>query len=328
MAPFELDHVTAVVLAAGQGKRMKMDRPKVLQKVLGREMISYVLESLRHAGILKPIVVVGHKGEEVVNFAGDDVVYAWQKEQLGTGHAVKCAMPQLSDFHGDVVVTCGDTPLIAPDSYRRLVDLRRRSSCGAVMATMILEDPKSYGRIRRDSSGNVLGIVEYRDANEEERRIKEVNTGTYCFDGAALSDAINRITNQNAQGEYYLTDTIAHLLDRGRQIRALVHHDPDEFVGVNDPVDLVQAEEKLGARIKYSLLSEGVILELPDTIRIEPNVKVGARSRIRPGTVLEGHTVIGEDCEVGPHVTLRNITLPSGSICTASYFSSPPPESK
>lgn len=309
----ELGHVTAVVLAAGMGKRMKSTRPKVLHTVLGREMISYVLGSLREAGIEKPVVVIGHGGEQVMSFVGDGCIYAWQKEQLGTGHAVQCALPQLDNFHGEVIVTCGDTPLISADSYRRLIEERRRTSSSAVLATMVLDDPKTYGRIKRDSSGNVLGIVEYRDASKEERLIREVNTGTYCFDGAALKDAIRKINNKNAQGEYYLTDTIANLLESGRQVRALVHNDPDEFLGVNDPADSVLAEEKLGKRVKARHLANGVIIEEPATVRIEPLVRIGSRTRIRPGTILEGDTVIGEDCVIGPYVTLRNISIPDGA---------------
>lgn len=309
----ELGHVTAVVLAAGMGKRMKSSRPKVLHTVLGREMVSYVLGSLAEAGIEKPIVVIGHEGKQVMDFVGDGCVYAWQREQLGTGHAVQCALPQLDTFTGDVIVTCGDTPLISAESYRRLIEERRRTSSSAVLATMILDDPKTYGRIKRDSSGNVLGIVEYRDANKEERLIREVNTGTYCFDGPALKDAIRKITNKNAQGEYYLTDTIAHLLESGRQVRALVHNDPDEFLGVNDPADSALAEEKLGKRVKSRHLANGVIIEEPSTVRIEPLVRIGSRTRIRPGTILEGNTVIGEDCVVGPFVTVRNISIPDGA---------------
>jgi bifunctional UDP-N-acetylglucosamine pyrophosphorylase/glucosamine-1-phosphate N-acetyltransferase len=310
----QLEHVTAVVLAAGIGKRMKSTAPKVLHRVLGREMISYVLNSLYGAGIERPIVVVGHEGNQVVEFIGNRCTYAWQKDQLGTGHAVQCALPLLDNFHGDVIVTCGDTPLITADSYRRLIEERRRTSSSAVLSTMVLDDPKSYGRIKRDSSGNVLGIVEFKDASKEERLIREVNTGTYCFEGGALNDAIRKLTNQNAQGEYYLTDTIAHLLSSGRQVRALVHHDPDEFLGINDPADSALAEERLGQRVKKAHLANGVIIEEPLTVRIEPTVQIGARTRIRPGSILEGSTVIGEDCEIGPHVTLRHMRIADGSL--------------
>ena len=308
--------LTAVVLAAGQGKRMKSDLPKVLHPVLGQSMLFYVVQALNQAGIDRPIVVIGHKGNEVMQALGERGVYTWQREQLGTGHAVQCSLPRLEGFTGDVIVTCGDTPLITAQCYRSLIEERRRVGAAAVVATMVLPDPRSYGRIKRDADGNMLGIVEFRDASEMERQIREVNTGTYCFEAEALRDALAHLSNDNAQGEYYLTDTIAFLIRAGRRVVAQVSPDPEEFLGVNDPSDLVLAEAKLSSIVKQRHLSNGVLIEEPTTVRIEPSVQIGPRTRIRPGVILEGRTSVGADCVVGPFVTLKNITLPDGVVMT------------
>ncbi len=288
---------------------MRSNMPKVLNPVLGREMLSYVLASLKEAGISKPIVVVGHGGDLVTQFVKENAEIAWQHEQLGTGHAVQCALPQLNDFDGDVVVTCGDTPLISGECYRTLVQKRRASGAKALVATMVLNNPKSYGRIKRNQRGELSAIVEFRDATDEEKAIREVNTGTYCFEATALRDAVSELRTDNVQGEYYLTDTIANLLSAGEPVQAYLHPDSDEFLGINDPADLAMAESRLGDRIKYRHLSSGVLIHEPSTVRIEPSVRIGARTRILPGVVLEGNTVIGHDCIIGPYVTLSNIQI-------------------
>ncbi len=307
------NELTAVVLAAGQGKRMKSNLPKVLHKVLGNEMLNYVLDSLGEAGISSPIVVVGHCGDQVIQYANGRAECVWQEEQKGTGHAVQCAMHLLEEFRGDVIITCGDTPLIPSSCYTRLIHERRAGGFSAMVATIVRDDPQAYGRIKRDENGNVRGIVEFRDATDSEKAIREVNSGTYCFEAEALRYSLSKLSNANAQGEYYLTDTIAHLLHSGRSVGACVHNDPDEFLGINNPSELAMAENRLSERVKLGILSSGVILEEPYTIRIEPTVKVGPRTRVRTGVILEGNTLIGSDCVIGPHVTIRNAEIPAGT---------------
>jgi len=311
--PPALKDVTAIILAAGQGKRMKSNLPKVMHKVLGREMLDYVLQSLRKAGVEDSIVVVGHCGDQVIDYLGDRARHVWQKQQLGTGHAVQCSLPEIDRFEGDVIVTCGDTPLISSNCFETLVRKRREGAYSAMVATMIPDDPRAYGRIKRDKDGNVRGIVEYRDASEQERGIREVNTGTYCFEAEALRLSLSKLANNNAQGEFYLTDTISHLLQSGRSVGAYIHPDADEFIGVNDPSELATAENLLSKRVKLSILSSGVILEEPYTIRIEPTVRIGPRTRVRSGTILEGYTTIGPDCVIGPHVTLKDVFIKRGT---------------
>lgn len=315
--------ITAIVLAAGQGTRMKTNIPKVLHPVLGEPMLGYVLDSLNESGIDRILVVVGHMGEKVVEFVKGRAEISWQRERLGTGHAVKCALPLISDFNGEVIITCGDAPLVSPQCFRNLIQARRRTRSSAVVATMELEDPKHYGRITRDQDGNVMGIVEFKDATDEEKRIREVNTGTYCFQSHWLRESVDKLNADNAQGEYYLTDTISNLLDDGRRVTAHLVEDSSEFLGVNDALDLSLVEEAFSKRIKHQHLTQGVILEELHTIRIGPHVQIGTRTRLRPGVILEGRTILGEDCVIGPHVVLRDVTLPSGSVATPHSISGP-----
>ncbi|MCC5877466.1 MAG: bifunctional N-acetylglucosamine-1-phosphate uridyltransferase/glucosamine-1-phosphate acetyltransferase [Candidatus Sumerlaeia bacterium] len=303
--------ITAIVLAAGQGTRMKTNIPKVLHPVLGEPMLGYVLDSLNESGIDRIIVVVGHMGEQVIDFVRDRAEIAWQKERLGTGHAVKCALPHMEDFNGEVIITCGDAPLVSAQCFRNLIQARRRARSSAVVATMELPDPKHYGRITRDRDGNVMGIVEFKDASDEQKLIREVNTGTYCFQSNWLRESIARLNADNAQGEYYLTDTISNLLEDGRRVTAHLVEDPTEFLGVNDALDLSLVEEAFSKRIKHKHLTDGVIIEEIGTVRIGPHVKIGTRTRLRPGVILEGETVLGEDCVIGPHVMLRDVSLPA-----------------
>lgn len=317
---------TAIVLAAGQGKRMKSNLPKVLHEVLGQPMLAYVLDSLRQAGFERPIVVVGHAGEAVVDFIRDRAEIAWQREQLGTGHAVRCALSMLQRFEGDVIITNGDAPLVPPICYTNMVAARRQRSFAALISSIVLEQPAAYGRIRRDNYGEVEGIVEFRDANEEELLIREVNSGTYCFNATDLRDSIANIKNHNAQGEYYLTDTIAYLRSKGRSVGAHIHPEASDFLGINDPADMAIVESRLGDRVKHSILSSGVRIDEPGTVRIEPRVQIGPRTRLLSGVVLEGHTVIGADCVIGPHVTLRNATVPDQTSVSPHLISGPKPE--
>ena len=305
--------IAAIVLAAGAGTRMKTNIPKVLTPVLGEPMLGYVLDSLKECGVDRLICVVGHMGEQVTDFVGNRGEITWQKERLGTGHAVKCALPLLQDFQGEVIVTCGDAPLVTWTCFRNLITARRRSRSACVVATMELPEPKHYGRITRDRDGNVMGIVEFKDANDKQRAIREVNSGTYCFQSDWLHDSVGKLKSDNAQGEYYLTDTIAHLLEDGRRVTGHLVEDPNEFLGINDALDLSLVEKALSDRIKHRHLTSGVIIEEPCTVRIGPYVEIGVRTRIRPGTILEGHCRIGEDCLIGPGVTVRDMTLPAGT---------------
>ena len=239
----------ALILAAGKGKRMKSDLPKVLHKLSGRYIIDYVIDSARKAGLNRQILVIGHQAEMVRNALADrNVEFALQAEQLGTGHAVMVAEPLLCDFYGDLVILCGDMPLVKTATILRLIAERQRLGAAAVVLTVVLDDPKAYGRIVRDDKGLLRAIVEYRDADDEIRKIREINTGAYCFDWKELRPILARLKADNDQKEYYLTDTISILVGMGKKVGALMASDPLEGLGINSVEELGQLEKIIIAR--------------------------------------------------------------------------------
>ena len=235
-----------MILAAGRGKRMKSDLPKVLHKLDGRYVVDHVIDSARGAGIERHILVIGHQADKVEEALKDrGVEFVRQAEQLGTGHAIMTAEPLLAGFEGDLVVLCGDMPLVKPETIRGLIDERHRLNAAAVVLTAMLEDPSHYGRILRDNDGFLKAIVEYRDADDNIKKIKEINTATYCFDWKELKSILSRLDNNNDQGEYYLTDSIAILVNNGQKVGALVASDPAEGFGINSADELLAAEKIL-----------------------------------------------------------------------------------
>lgn len=233
----------AIILAAGKGKRMKSNLPKVLHRLNGRYIVDYVIESARKAGIERQILVIGHKAELVREAMADrDVLLTLQAEQLGTGHAVMKAREHLDGFSGDLVVLCGDMPLVKPETIKRLIEDRHRLSAAAVVLTVLLDDPGRYGRIVRDEKGLLKAIVEHGDADKEIRKIKEVNTGAFCFDWRKLEKILDRISDDNDQREYYLTDSIAIFVEQGEIVGALSASDPGEGFGINSADELAFVE--------------------------------------------------------------------------------------
>jgi bifunctional UDP-N-acetylglucosamine pyrophosphorylase/glucosamine-1-phosphate N-acetyltransferase len=236
-------NVAAVILAAGMGKRMKSELPKVLHKLDGRFMVDYVIDNARMAGVNDIVLVVGHKHEMVEDQLADrKVKFALQMPQKGTGHAVQMAVPYLDDFEGDLLVLCGDMPLVSVATIENLIESRHDSKAAAVVLTVKLDDPGSYGRIIRDNQGYLDSIVEFKDANDSAKQIKEVNTGAYCFDYKMLLGVLDRLDSQNAQAEYYLTDTIKLLKGKGLKVVALVSDDPNEGFGINSIDELSYVE--------------------------------------------------------------------------------------
>lgn len=235
----------AVILAAGKGKRMKSDLPKALHKLDGKYIVDHVIESARKAGIDRQILVIGHQADKVRKALADrGVEFAEQKEQLGTGHAVMIAEPMLERFNGDLVVLLGDMPLVKPETIEGLIRDRRELNATAVVLTAVLDDPGSYGRIVRDDEGFIKAIVEYRDADDKIREIKEVNTGAFCFDWKKLRSVLRRLTDKNDQKEYYLTDTVAIIVGDGNRVGARIVSDPSEGFGVNS-IDQLDEMEKI-----------------------------------------------------------------------------------
>ena len=300
---------TAVVLAAGKGTRMKSNLPKVLHPVMGKPMVLHVVDKSYQAGAENVLAIVGFGSESVEAVLTGKARVVEQKEQLGTGHAVQQCIPALENYQGDVMILCGDTPLLRVETLSDLMDKHQKSGASATVLTALLDNPMGYGRILRSDSGQVLGIVEEKDATEVQRKVQEINTGIYCFKSLDLVEALKSLTNDNAQGEYYLTDTLAYLNKVDKPVGAQILLDEDESLGVNSRVQLAQAEQILRQRKNLELMENGVTLMDPATTYVDEDVEVGPDTVIYPSTWLEGQTQIGSNCEIGPNTRLKNVKI-------------------
>ncbi|MDR2005707.1 MAG: bifunctional UDP-N-acetylglucosamine diphosphorylase/glucosamine-1-phosphate N-acetyltransferase GlmU [Acidaminococcales bacterium] len=311
--------LAAVILAAGKGTRMKSELPKVLHCVAGLPMLSYVLEAAEAAGCARKIVVIGFGAGKVAAIVEGQAELAEQKAQLGTGHAVMQAKPLLSGFDGTVMILCGDTPLLDGRELRRFYEHHIGVGNKATVLTAVLKDASGYGRIVRGGDGRVAKIVEQKDADIQELAIKEINTGIYCFDGRELFSALETVGCDNAQGEYYLTDVIARLVEKGAKVGAVAAADKDTVMGVNSRRDLAAAEKWMRMKTNCSLMDEGVTIIDPDSTYIDTTAIIGRDTIVRPNTWIEGNTVVGKDCVIGPNVRLSNTQVGDGSVLHFTY---------
>ncbi len=294
-----------VVLAAGQGTRMKSKVPKVLHKVLDKKMIDYVIEAAKEAGADEICAVVGHQSAMVKAMIGDSVSeFAVQKEQLGTGHAVMQA-ESFMGTDGDVLVLCGDTPLITGKTIKELFDSHRKDGNSATVVSVMLDDPSGYGRIVRNNN-SFDKIVEQKDASDEEKEIKEINTGVYVFKASDLAESLKELKNDNAQNEYYLTDCLEIMKNKGLNVGVMIADDENEFLGINSKLQLAQATKIMKKRINEYHMVNGVTIEDPDNTYIGKDVVIKPDTVILPGTVIEGKTEIGTDCIIGPNSRITN----------------------
>ena len=298
----------ALVLAAGQGTRMKSNGSKVLHKVLGKSLVEYPIIAAKGVGVEEICLIVGHKAEDVKAALGERVSYALQKEQLGTGHAVMQALDFMEDAD-EVIVLCGDTPLITKETLQTMLDFHREKQNAITVLSTLMEDPTGYGRIVRDANGNLLKIVEQKDATEEEKAINEINGGIYTFDGKLLKYALSKLDNNNVQNEYYLTDTIEILLNEGKRVDAIAIEASDDIAGVNSRIQLAGVTQVMKNRINEKHMANGVTLVDPSNTYIEADVVIGKDTIIEPGCMLQGNTVIGENCRIGYNSKLTNMTI-------------------
>ena len=312
--------LTAVILAAGKGTRMKSKLPKVLHKVGGHPMLEHVMDAAEAAGCRDNVVVIGHGAELVRELVGSRARIALQAEQLGTGHAVLQAADTLKDFTGTVMILCGDTPLLEAEELQKFYAEHVKSGAAATVMSAMMEDPFGYGRILRDANGDVAGIVEQKDASEEQKFIKEINTGNYCVEAPLLFEVLRTLGNNNAQGEYYLTDVLAKLRAMGKKVGGVVTADSEMIMGVNSRRQLAEAESVMRRRILEKLMDEGVTVMDPASTFIEKSVKIAPDTTVYPYTWLQGETVIGEDCEIGPNVRLENVKVADGCRCEFTHI--------
>lgn len=307
----------ALILAAGQGKRIKSDIPKVLHKVCGKEMVNHVIDNMRKACIQDVNVIVG-KGAELVKEGTKSrcVSYSLQEEQLGTGHAVKCAKSFLEGKDGVVAIFAGDAPLIKVETIERLMNEHIEKNNSATLLSAFVDDPTGYGRIIRNGD-EVVKIVEHKDCNEEELKVNEMNAAMYCFDIKELLSSLDKLSNNNSQGEYYLTDVIGILKEAGKRVGAVVA-DYEDTIGVNSRVQLAEAEEILRSRINNMHLENGVTLIDPKTTYIGTDVEIGKDTIIYPNNIIEGKTVIKENCTILQNCRIKDSIIESGVEVQAS----------
>ena len=271
----------------------------------GKEIVKRAVENAEKAGVKDIVAVVGYKKEEVMKVLGDNIKYAFQDEMLGTGHAVMQAKEYLKGKKGKVLVLNGDVPLIRPETLNKLIEKSIENKEYATLLTAIYDDPTGYGRIVRDEGGNIEGIVEEKDTTEEQKKITEINAGIYCFDIEALLEALEKITPNNKQGEYYITDVIQIMNNRGLKTGAVIVEDNTEILGINDRIQLGILTKVLQMRINTELMKHGVTIEDTNTTYIYDDVEIGMDTVIHPNTTIKSGVIIGEDCEIGPNSYIR-----------------------
>ncbi len=300
----------SIILAAGEGTRMKSKTPKVLHKICGKPILEYVIDASKFANVEKNYVVVGHGGDEVREyFKDEDVIFKTQPmgEQYpyGTGYAVMQAINHIEDDE-NVLILYGDTPLISSETIEKLLDYHKENEYKGTVLTAYVEEPTGYGRIIRNENGEISKIVEQKDATEEELQIKEINSGIYCFKGKDLKEALGEIDNDNAQGEYYITDVIAILKAKNQKVGAFLIDNPDEIYGINSKVQLAFCEKIMRQRINEKYMENGITIINPENTYIESGAKIGRDSIIYPGAIITANTIIGEDCIIGENSRIEN----------------------
>lgn len=314
-----------IILAAGQGTRMRSHKSKVLHQICEKNILDYVVDASIDSGITDVAVIVGFQAEEVKKSLGPGIITILQKEQLGTGHAVLQALPFFKELHGNLIVLVGDAPLIRPETIKGLITEHEARGHGATVLTAEFKDPAGYGRMVKNQADELVKIVEERDATVAEKKITEINSGMYCFDAQTLILALKKINTNNTQGEYYLTDVIAIMRQMGKTTGTYVTPDYEDIQAINSKVQLSEVAVIMRKRINTRLMEDGVVLIDPAATYIGCEVIVGQDSILYPGVILEGKTVIGKDClvgansrlvnaKIGDQVTIQNSTILDSSV--------------
>ncbi|WP_372713257.1 bifunctional UDP-N-acetylglucosamine diphosphorylase/glucosamine-1-phosphate N-acetyltransferase GlmU [Ilyobacter sp.] len=307
-----------LILAAGKGTRMKSDLPKVLHKVNGIPMIKKIIEILEKLNSKENILILGHEKEMILDALGD-VQYVVQDKQLGTGHAIMMAEEKLKDYDGDIMVVCGDTPVLTSETLEKMYKKHTESGAVTTILTSIVEDPYGYGRIVKENN-TVKAIVEEKEAKEDEKKIKEINAGVYCFDSKKLFEALSKIEKHVEKDEYYLTDVIGINVNDGEKVETYILENNEEVLGVNSKVQLAEADAILRNRKNTDLMNNGVILIDPKNTYIEDSVEIGIDTVIYPGALLQGKTVIGKNCEITGDTRILDSKIGNNVIIQSSVI--------
>ena len=305
--------LAAVILAAGKGTRMKSALPKVLHPICGQPMLYYPLEVARQAGFEQLKIVVGHRAEQVMEaFAGEDLTWIKQTDQLGTGHALMCCVDSLRGYSGPLLLHCGDVPLLKTETLQQLQSYHSQQQAAVTVLTAQMPNPQGYGRIIRDGE-QILQIVEEKDASEAQRQVTEINAGTYLFDTEFVLSALKGLNKNNSQGEYYLTDIVAAAVAAGKKTRALCVEDPTEVMGINDRCQLAEAEVLMRWKINADLMFGGVSMTDPTTVYIDDGVEIGTDTILHPNVHLHGKTCIGKNCIIETGVVVVDSQVADGT---------------
>ena len=299
----------SIILAAGKGTRMKSEKPKVLHEIFNKSLLGYVIEAVNNTDLAdENIVVVGHQAEKVEEYIESNYKNAKtviQTPQLGTGHAVSMALPLLNDYDGEVIILCGDTPLITSETIKEFVNFHRREKSDLTVMSAIFDNPANYGRIIRNFNGSLNSIIEEKDATPEQKGVNEVNAGIYCLNWSKIKPAFKDLKTNNAQGEYYLTDIVKWAGSKSLKTLAYTLNNNEEIYGINSKANLAEAAKLLNKRIIKKHLDNGVTIIDPDTTWISPETEIEADTVIYPSCYIEGKNVIGRNCKIGPFAHLR-----------------------
>jgi len=297
----------SIILAAGKGTRMKSETPKVLHKIMDKTLLGYVLDNVKNISD-EEFVIVGHHSEQVEEFVKNNYQNAktvLQNPQLGTGHAVSMVCPHLKDYDGQVIILCGDTPLIKESTLKKFIEYHNNVSSDVTVMSTIFEDPTNYGRIIRENNNSLKCIVEEKDATPEQKSVKEVNAGIYCLNWSKIKNAFSQLTSNNAQGEYYLTDIISWGKSQNLNVNAFILEDSEEIYGINSRVNLAEATKMMNSRKLNELMLNGVTIVDPANTWISEDTQIGSDTIIYPSTYIEGANSIGKNCKIGPFAHLR-----------------------
>ncbi len=311
-----MSKIATIILAAGKGTRMKSNKAKVTFELADKSLISRVVDTAHQINSDLICAIVGYMKESVIDSIAnkEKLVFVEQKEQNGTGHAVIIAKEALAEFKGDVFILCGDVPLLKSNTLLKMYELHTAQKAACTVLTAILDDPSKYGRIVRDQNGNVAKIVEYKDADDITRAIKEINTGIYCFDCELLYGALAKINNNNNQNEYYLTDTLEILNKENKKVQSIILDDLDEAAGINSQQQLTELETSFYRRIKNHWLNNGVVIENPETVLIGEDVVLENDVTIQANVILKGKTVVKTDSVIGFGSYIKDAELAKGTI--------------